>query len=96
MEYLPSTLHLTLSAYLLTAFLKTQYRWTQVTLSVLSLIDMFIVSRLNIKYGFSDKMMSLWGSALGDAINQFKYANVLFPYFDFVFFYAFQAMFFQA
>lgn len=51
--------------------------WTQVTLSVLSLIDMFKVSRLNIKYGFSDKMMSLWGSALGDAINQFKFMPFL-------------------
>lgn len=47
--------------------------WTQIGLSVLSLIDMFIVSRLNIRYGMSDKLMSIWGSALGDAINQFKF-----------------------
>ncbi|GMH05733.1 hypothetical protein Nepgr_007573 [Nepenthes gracilis] len=46
--------------------------WAHIGLSILSLLDIVLVSRLNIAYGISDKLMVLWGSALSDAINQFK------------------------
>ncbi|KAL2943665.1 putative folate-biopterin transporter 4 [Bienertia sinuspersici] len=46
--------------------------WTQIGLSMLILVDMVLVSRANIAYGISDKMVVLWGTAVADAINQFK------------------------
>lgn len=36
------------------------------------------MSRLHVPYGIADKYMVLWGSALADAINQFKYAQLSF------------------
>uniref|UniRef100_A0A803LYC3 Uncharacterized protein n=1 Tax=Chenopodium quinoa TaxID=63459 RepID=A0A803LYC3_CHEQI len=47
-------------------------RWAQIALSLLILIDMVLVSRANIAYRISDKMLVLWGTAVADAINQFK------------------------
>ena len=49
-------------------------RFAQVGLAVITLLDIVLVSRLHVQYGIADKYMVLWGSALGDAINQFKYA----------------------
>ncbi|KAL9236322.1 hypothetical protein vseg_011007 [Gypsophila vaccaria] len=51
--------------------------WTHIGLSLLCLVDMVLVSRLNVTYGISDKMVVLWGSALADAINQFKFMPFL-------------------
>ncbi|KAK9673928.1 hypothetical protein RND81_12G199300 [Saponaria officinalis] len=51
--------------------------WTHIALSLLCLVDMVLVSRLNVTYGISDKMVVLWGSALADAINQFKFMPFL-------------------
>lgn len=39
----------------------------------MSFLDMVLVSRMNLAYGISDKTMVIFGSALSDAINQFKY-----------------------
>jgi len=41
-------------------------------LAITSLLDIALVSRLHVPYGIGDKYMVLWGSALADAINQFK------------------------
>ncbi|KAG8658171.1 hypothetical protein MANES_03G125066v8 [Manihot esculenta] len=41
-------------------------------LSLMSVLDMILVSRISLAYGISDKIMVLCGSALADAINQFK------------------------
>lgn len=37
---------------------------------------MILVSRISLAYGISDKIMVLCGSALADAINQFKYGVI--------------------
>ncbi|KAK1580790.1 hypothetical protein Q3G72_000177 [Acer saccharum] len=47
-------------------------RWTQIGLSILSLLDIVLVSQLNVAYGIFDKATVLYGSALSDAVNQFK------------------------
>jgi hypothetical protein len=49
-------------------------RFAHVGLVVITLLDIVLVSRLHVQYGIADKYMVLWGSALADAINQFKYA----------------------
>ncbi|KAK3163170.1 hypothetical protein QOZ80_1AG0000120 [Eleusine coracana subsp. coracana] len=41
-------------------------------LAIISLLDIILVSGLHVQYGIADKYMVLWGSALADAINQFK------------------------
>lgn len=46
-------------------------------LSLLGLLDIVLVSRLNVTYGISDKMLVLCGSALADAINQLKFMPFL-------------------
>ncbi|GAB2230575.1 hypothetical protein Drorol1_Dr00014848 [Drosera rotundifolia] len=51
--------------------------WAQVGLAAMTLLDVVLVSRVNIAYGVSDKVMVLWGSALADAINQFKFMPFL-------------------
>ncbi|XP_028797283.1 probable folate-biopterin transporter 4 [Neltuma alba] len=48
-----------------------------VGLSLVNLQQIIVVSRISITYGISDKTMVLWGSALGDAINQFKFMPFL-------------------
>ncbi|CAO2827596.1 unnamed protein product [Amaranthus hypochondriacus] len=63
--------------YLKREKLKKTLMWAQVGLSMLSLIDMVLVSRSNIVYGISDKMLVLGGTALTDAINQFKFMPFL-------------------
>ncbi|CAI0379906.1 unnamed protein product [Linum tenue] len=52
-------------------------RYTHIGLSLLSLLDIVLVSRMNIAYGITDKHMVLVGSALADAINQFKFMPFL-------------------
>ncbi|GAA0151907.1 transporter [Lithospermum erythrorhizon] len=49
----------------------------QVGISVLSLLDMVLVSRVHLSFGISDKIMVLFGSALSDGINQFKFMPFL-------------------
>lgn len=51
-------------------------RLTQVGLSILSFLDIVLVSRMNLTIGISDKTMVLYGSALADAVNQFKYVHL--------------------
>ncbi|VAH59671.1 unnamed protein product [Triticum turgidum subsp. durum] len=41
-------------------------------LAIITVLDILLVSRLHMQYGIADKYMVLWGSALADAINQFK------------------------
>jgi len=41
-------------------------------LAFLNLLQIVVVSRKNIAFGISDKIMVLFGSALADGINQFK------------------------
>ncbi|TXG67611.1 hypothetical protein EZV62_008886 [Acer yangbiense] len=50
--------------------------WTQIGLSILSLLDIVLMSRLNVAYRISDKATVLYGSALIDAVNQFKYVHL--------------------
>ncbi|KAG5551092.1 hypothetical protein RHGRI_009496 [Rhododendron griersonianum] len=52
-------------------------RWSHVGLSVLGVLDMVLVSRTNAVLGVSDKVMVLCGSALSDAVNQFKFMPFL-------------------
>ena len=53
-------------------------RFAHVALSLLTLLDVVLVSRLNVSLGISDQTMVLFGSALSDAVNQFKYALLYF------------------
>ncbi|KAJ9560438.1 hypothetical protein OSB04_005598 [Centaurea solstitialis] len=46
--------------------------FAHVALSLLTLLDVVLVSRLNVSLGISDQTMVLFGSALSDAVNQFK------------------------
>ncbi|KAJ6727920.1 FOLATE-BIOPTERIN TRANSPORTER 4-RELATED [Salix koriyanagi] len=48
-----------------------------VGLSLLTLLDIILVSRVNLAYGVSDRIMVVWGSALADAVNQFKFMPFL-------------------
>uniref|UniRef100_A0A0D9UYY8 Major facilitator superfamily (MFS) profile domain-containing protein n=1 Tax=Leersia perrieri TaxID=77586 RepID=A0A0D9UYY8_9ORYZ len=47
-------------------------RFAHVGLAIIGILDILLVLQLHIHYGISDKYMVLWGSALADAINQFK------------------------
>ncbi|KAD6119563.1 hypothetical protein E3N88_10834 [Mikania micrantha] len=51
--------------------------FAHVALSLLTLLDIVLVTRLNVSLGVSDKTMMLFGSALSDAINQFKFMPFL-------------------
>lgn len=51
--------------------------WAHVGLSFLTFLDIVLVSRLNVGFGIPDKIMVLCGSALADAINQFKFMPFL-------------------
>ncbi|KQK03553.1 hypothetical protein BRADI_2g08527v3 [Brachypodium distachyon] len=46
--------------------------FAHVGLAIITVLDILLVSQLHIQYGIADKYMVLWGSALADAINQFK------------------------
>ncbi|XP_068311879.1 probable folate-biopterin transporter 4 [Pyrus communis] len=63
--------------YLKTMKLRRILMLSHVGLSILTLLDMVLVTRVNLTYGISDKIMVLFGSALSDAINQFKFMPFL-------------------
>ncbi|XP_006645699.1 probable folate-biopterin transporter 4 isoform X1 [Oryza brachyantha] len=46
--------------------------FAHIGLAIISVLDILLVLRLHVHYGVADKYMVLWGSALADAINQFK------------------------
>ncbi|KAI3753925.1 hypothetical protein L2E82_25990 [Cichorium intybus] len=48
-----------------------------VILSVMTLVDIALVSRVNVPFGISDEAMVLFGSALSDAVHQFKFMPFL-------------------
>ncbi|KAL3639951.1 hypothetical protein CASFOL_014919 [Castilleja foliolosa] len=49
----------------------------QIGLSLLCLLDGVLVSRIHLSMGVSDKVMVLFGSALSDGVNQFKFMPFL-------------------
>lgn len=51
--------------------------FAHVGLALLTTLDMILVSRINVSFGISDKVMVLSGSALADAINQLKFMPFL-------------------
>lgn len=63
--------------YLQDMTLRKSLLFAHIGLSVTILLDMVLVSRANVGYGVSDKTMVLFGSALGDAINQLKFMPFL-------------------
>ncbi|KAF3453492.1 hypothetical protein FNV43_RR03932 [Rhamnella rubrinervis] len=63
--------------YLKNMKLRRILMWAQIGLSLLSLLDVVLVSRMNVSFGISDRIMVLCGSALSDAINQFKFMPFL-------------------
>lgn len=48
-------------------------RWTHIGLAILSALDLVLVTQTNVSLGISDRVMVLYGSAIADGINQFKY-----------------------
>nr|KJB81771.1 hypothetical protein B456_013G160400 [Gossypium raimondii]KJB81772.1 hypothetical protein B456_013G160400 [Gossypium raimondii]KJB81774.1 hypothetical protein B456_013G160400 [Gossypium raimondii] len=50
---------------------------THIGLAFLNLFDVILVSRTNVAFGVSDKTLVLCGSALSDAVNQFKFMPFL-------------------
>uniref|UniRef100_A0A2P2P1U2 Folate-biopterin transporter 4 n=1 Tax=Rhizophora mucronata TaxID=61149 RepID=A0A2P2P1U2_RHIMU len=67
----------TYNRYLKNKKLRKILLWSHVGLASLSLLDMVLVSRMSLAYGISDRIMVLCGSALADAINQFKFMPFL-------------------
>ncbi|KAG4920888.1 hypothetical protein JHK84_049738 [Glycine max] len=53
------------------------WRCAHIGLAFLNLLQIAVVSRKNIAFGISDKIMVLFGSALADGINQFKFMPFL-------------------
>ncbi|XP_047341856.1 probable folate-biopterin transporter 4 [Impatiens glandulifera] len=51
--------------------------WAHVGVAITNLVDIFLVSRVNERFGISDKALMLCGSTLADAINQFKFMPFL-------------------
>ncbi|MCI28685.1 folate/biopterin transporter, partial [Trifolium medium] len=49
--------------------------WAHVGLAFLNLLQIAVVSRKNIAFGIPDRVMVLFGSALVDGINQFKFVT---------------------
>ncbi|XP_073268629.1 probable folate-biopterin transporter 4 isoform X4 [Populus alba] len=62
----------TYNRYLKTMKLRKILLWAHIGLSLLTLLDVILVSRLNLACGVSDKIMVVSGSAVADAVNQFK------------------------
>ncbi|XP_010448741.1 PREDICTED: probable folate-biopterin transporter 4 [Camelina sativa] len=63
--------------YLTNMTLRKSLLFAHIGISITILLDMVLVSRANVGYGVSDKTMVLFGSALGDAINQLKFMPFL-------------------
>ncbi|KAF6162892.1 hypothetical protein GIB67_021041 [Kingdonia uniflora] len=57
--------------------LRRTLTWAHIGLVTLGILDMILVSRLNVAFNISDKLMVLCGSALADAINQLKFMPFL-------------------
>ncbi|KAL0320786.1 UNVERIFIED_CONTAM: putative folate-biopterin transporter 4 [Sesamum radiatum] len=68
---------LTYNRYLKKMKLRRILLFAHIGLSLLSLLDVVLVSRSNLSVGISDKVMTLFGSALSDGINQFKFMPFL-------------------
>ncbi|CAH9083532.1 unnamed protein product [Cuscuta europaea] len=51
--------------------------WAHIGLAILSSLDIVLVTRTNVSLGVSDKILVLFGSALADGINQFKFMPFL-------------------
>ncbi|KAJ7014981.1 hypothetical protein NC653_004314 [Populus alba x Populus x berolinensis] len=66
----------TYNRYLKTMKLRTILLWAYIGLSLLTLLDIILVSRVNLACRISDKILVISGSALADAINQFKCVHV--------------------
>lgn len=54
-------------------------RLAHISLAIMNILDIALVARSNIQLGIPDEYMVLGGSAVSDAINQFKY--VIYIYF---------------
>ncbi|KAF5728386.1 hypothetical protein HS088_TW21G00533 [Tripterygium wilfordii] len=67
----------TYNRFLKTMKLRTILMWAHIGLSCLTFLDIVLVSRMNVAFGISDSTMVLCGSALIDAINQFKFMPFL-------------------
>ncbi|EXB50278.1 hypothetical protein L484_017815 [Morus notabilis] len=67
----------TYNQYLKTMKLRRILMWAHIGLTLLTLLDVVLVSQLNVSFGISDRIMVLCGSALSDAINQFKFMPFL-------------------
>lgn len=65
------------SRYLKKMKLRSILLYAHIGLSLLTLLDGVLVSRSNLSVGISDKFMVLFGSALSDAVNQFKFMPFL-------------------
>ncbi|KAE8679132.1 putative folate-biopterin transporter 4 [Hibiscus syriacus] len=62
----------TYNRYLKKMKLRTILAFAHIGLAFLNLFDFILVSRINVQFGVSDKTLVLCGSALSDAVNQFK------------------------
>ncbi|XP_073058930.1 probable folate-biopterin transporter 4 [Primulina eburnea] len=65
------------SRYLKKMKLRSILLYAHIGLSLLTLLDGVLVSRSNLSLGISDKFMVLFGSALSDGVNQFKFMPFL-------------------
>ncbi|KAI5605736.1 hypothetical protein BDE02_01G371600 [Populus trichocarpa] len=69
----------TYNRYLKTMKLRKILLWAHIGLSLLTLLDIILVSRVNLACRISDKILVISGSALADAVNQFKRVNLCPP-----------------
>ncbi|KAJ9562608.1 hypothetical protein OSB04_007768 [Centaurea solstitialis] len=67
----------TYNRYLKSMKLRKILMFAHVTLSMLTLLDIVLVSRLHVRFGISDEILVLFGSALSDAVHQFKFMPFL-------------------
>ncbi|XP_024522735.1 probable folate-biopterin transporter 4 isoform X1 [Selaginella moellendorffii] len=63
--------------YLKRVSLRKIFRLVHIGLAILTLSDVVFVSRLNTRMGIPDKVFVLGASAVGDAVNQFKFMPFL-------------------
>ncbi|XP_024967646.1 probable folate-biopterin transporter 4 [Cynara cardunculus var. scolymus] len=67
----------TYNRYLKKMKLRKILMFAHVTLSLLTLLDVVLVYRLHVPFGISDEILVLFGSALSDAVHQFKFMPFL-------------------
>lgn len=63
--------------YLKNTQLRRIFWWTHIALAFITLFDTILVSGLSTKLGISNKVFIVGASALGDAVNQFKFMPFL-------------------